>query len=72
MRRREFLLLFGGTAAAWPRTARAQHPTPVIGFLSSVSPGSWTDLVAAFRSMGGLAEPAVPGKRDADVQELGR
>ncbi len=49
MRRREVLLLFGGTAAAWPCTAHAQHATPVVGFLSSVSPGPWTDLVAAFR-----------------------
>ena len=54
MRRREVLLLFGGTAAAWPCTAHAQHATPVVGFLNSVSPGPWTDLVAAFRK--GLSE----------------
>ena len=34
---------------AWSLAARAQQPIPVVGFLSSRSPGESDELVAAFR-----------------------
>jgi putative tryptophan/tyrosine transport system substrate-binding protein len=54
MRRREFIAGLG-SAAAWPVVARAQQPTmPVIGFLSSASPGPYGGRLRAFRQ--GLSE----------------
>jgi putative ABC transport system substrate-binding protein len=55
MRRREVLSVLASAAVAWPRAACAQQQAiPVIGFLSSRSPGESAHLVAAFRR--GLGE----------------
>jgi putative ABC transport system substrate-binding protein len=49
MRRREFISLLAGMAAAWPLAARAQQPAmPVIGYLGSETPEKFGIRVTAF------------------------
>ena len=54
MKRREFITLLGGVAAAWSFAVRAQQGIPMIGFLRSTSATASADLVAALRR--GLTE----------------
>ena len=58
MKRREFITLLGGAAAAWPFTARAQRggkKLPTVGLLGASTRSNWNHWTAAFvRRLGEL------------------
>ena len=67
MRRRDFISLFGGTAAARPFTVRSQQRAmPVIGFLHGPSRDGCAPTVAAFRKA--RAGPAIIGGRNVAIE----
>ena len=67
MRRRDFVKLFAGSAAAWPLAARAQQPAmPVIGVLRNTSKSDTAFRLAAFRD--GLKELGFIESRNLEIE----
>src|SRR5262245_51082312 len=67
IKRREFITLLGGTAAAWPIAARAQQSAmPVIGYMSTLGQNDAPNLLAAFRR--GLGETGYIEARNAAIE----
>jgi putative ABC transport system substrate-binding protein len=66
MRRRKFITLIGGAAAAWPLKVGAQQTMPVIGFISNGSATAYAPFVEAFRQ--GLRQAGFTERQNVLIQ----
>jgi len=67
MRRREFIAVVGGAAAALPFAALAQRQAPLVGFLNSASPDTYRFNADSFRE--GLAKAGFVEGRNVRIEE---
>jgi len=67
MKRREFIAVLGGAAAALPVAALAQRQPPLVGFLNSASPDSYRFNADSFRE--GLAKAGFVEGRNVRIEE---
>ena len=73
MKRREFITLLGGAAAAWPLAARAQQAgeLPTVGFLGVSAPSAQDHFVAELRAADCGNSAGVEGRNVIDRISLG-
>src|SRR6185369_17468486 len=67
MRRREFIAVAGGAAAALPLAVLAQRHMPLVGFLNSASPDTYRFNADSFRE--GLAKAGFIEGRNVRIEE---
>jgi len=69
IRRREFITLLGGAAAAWPLAARGQQEpgVPLVGLLRNTPSASFEHIVAALRR--GLSEAGFVDARNVAIEQ---
>src|SRR6516162_5013052 len=67
MRRREFIAVFGGAAAALPLAALAQRQMPLVGFLNGASPDTYRFNADSFRD--GLAKAGFVEGKNVHIEE---